>query len=238
MKRIAIITGGSGSLGLELIKRYLDNNYIVYAIHNSNKINIENDNLFKYKYDLENEKEFTILIKDLKKKITDKSQISFIHASGIYSKSNIEDFDYEEFNKFINVNTISFLCLYSKLFNVIKKASLCNIVLISSNLTKRLNKGSMYYVLSKSMNNQIVKQIAYEHGSHNILANAIAPGMFISNMNKDYDKDKLKIIENNIPIKKLLTATDLANYIVNFTENNLYITGEIITIDGGNTLGY
>lgn len=238
MKKIAIITGGSGSLGLELIKMYLDNNYTVYAIHNSNSITIENDDLFKYKYDLENEKEFTILINDLKKKITDKSHISFIHASGIYSKSNIENFNYEEFNKFININTISFLCLYSKLFNVLKKAKLCNIILISSNLTKRLNKGSLYYVLSKSMNNQIVKQIAYEHGKYNILANAIAPGMFLSNMNKDYDTDKFKTIENNIPIKKLLTATDLANYIVNFTENNLYVTGEIITIDGGNTLGY
>ena len=238
MNKIAIITGGSGSLGLELIKKYLENNYLVYSIYNNNEITIEDNNLFKYQYDLEKEKEFELLLKDITKSMNNKSVVSFVHASGIYSKCNIEDFNYEEFSKFMNINTISFLSLYSKIFNVIKQAKLCNIVLISSNLTKRLNKGSMYYVLSKSMNNQIVKQIAYEHGEFNILANALAPGMFMSNMNKDYDKKKLKVIQNNIPIKKILTAKDLAKQIVSFTDTNQYITGEVITIDGGNTLGY
>lgn len=238
MNKIAIITGGSGSLGLELIQQYLDKEYIVYAIYNSKEIPIENHHLLKYSYDLEKETDFNEIVQDVQKNIDSDSLVAIVSAAGIYGKSNIEDFQYEECYKYMNINSFSFLSLYSKLFPIIKNSSLCNVVLISTNLLKRLNKGSIYYGLSKSLNNQIIKHIAYEHGEFHILANAIAPGMFISNMNKDMEPQKIENITQNIPIKKMLKACDLASYIVNFTEQNQYITGEIITIDGGNTLGY
>lgn len=238
MNKVAIITGGSGTLGLDLINDFLSKGYCVFALFNNNSINIDNINLYKYKYNFNDEKEYSLLINDLINCINSNTIISIVHAAGKYGKCKVENFDFNECYKYFSINTLSFLCLYSKLFNLIKKSYRCNILLISSNLTSRINKGSLYYELSKSMNNQIVKHIAYEHGKYNILANAIAPGMFLSNMNAGTDNIKLNSIIENIPIKRMLTSSDLSSFIVNFLDSNKFITGEIITMDGGNTIGY
>ena len=62
--------------------------------------------------------------------------------------------------------------------------------------------------------------------------------MFISNMNRDTSKEKIKMIENNIPIGRLGKASEIANHIFNFTDSNTLINGETIIMDGGNTIGY
>ncbi|MBR4177825.1 MAG: SDR family oxidoreductase [Bacilli bacterium] len=238
MKRIALIVGSSGSLGSELIKKYLDNDYTVYALYNSHKISIYNKKLMPLKYDLTVEKKFLELKKELKGHVNSDSQVSIIYAPGIYYKVDIENYNEEELFNNIKINVTGFLNIYKSIFEYLKESKITNIVLIGSNLLERKNIGSLYYVLSKGMQTQLVKQLAYEHGKYNILFNQISPGMFISNMNSNMDNEKIEKIENNIPIKRIGTANEIANFIYEFTSTNTLITGEEIVMDGGNTIGY
>ena len=238
MKRIALIVGSSGSLGSELIKKYLDNDYTVYALYNSHKISIYNKKLMPLKYDLTVEKKFLELKKELKGHVNSDSQVSIIYAPGIYYKVDIENYNEEELFNNIKIIVTGFLNIYKSIFEYLKESKITNIVLIGSNLLERKNIGSLYYVLSKGMQTQLVKQLAYEHGKYNILFNQISPGMFISNMNSNMDNEKIEKIENNIPIKRIGTANEIANFIYEFTSTNTLITGEEIVMDGGNTIGY
>ena len=238
MNKILILFGSSGSLGKELIKHFLKNDYTIYAIYNEHKIKTRNKNIIKYKYDLLHELNFEELINSLSTTINKKSEVSIIYTSGIYYKINIEDFTEEELLTNLKINVIGFINFFKKSINLLKKANLTNVILIGTNLLHRKNKGSLYYVLSKGMQTQLIKQLAYEYGEFNILFNQISPGMFISNMNKSTTKNKIKMISQNIPIRRLCTKEEISKFIYNFINNNTLITGEEIIIDGGNTIGY
>lgn len=237
-KNIAIVVGASGSLGYELTCEYLKNNYIVYAIYNSHEIDLESDNLYKFKYDLEKETEYIDLKNKLESESDSNTKISIVYAAGVHSRNYIENYDEEEYIKNMRINTTGFIYIFKNIVDTIKKVQSSNIVLIGTNLLSRKNRGGLYYVMSKGMQKELVKQIAYEYGEYNILINQLSPGMFLSNMNASMDKEKIKNIENNIPIKRIGNAKELANFIVNFTETNTLITGVEITLDGGNTIGY
>ena len=235
--KIALVVGASGTLGSEIIDELLIKEYDVYGLYNSHIPNINNKHFFPYKYDLNVDNNYDKLVTKLNSydKVT---SFIVIYASGIYSKCKIEEFDSHEFIKYLNINSLGFMNLYKNIFNFIKKCNITNIILIGSNLLKHKNKGSIYYNLSKSLQEQIVKQVAYEHGVYNVLINQISPGIFISNMNSNIDEEKLNNIKNNIPLKRISNSKEIAKFICNFCINNTFITGETILMDGGNTIGY
>lgn len=78
----------------------------------------------------------------------------------------------------------------------------------------------------------MTKALAKEVGPSNIKVNAIAPGAINTDMNKELSEQELKEIENEIPIGRIGDAKDIANCVKALIENE-YITGQVITVDGG-----
>ena len=237
-RKIAIIVGASGSLGTELVRTYLKNKYHVIAITNTHDVDVTSSNITRFKYNLVKEKDYTELVDVLEEEVNKNSEINIIYAPGVYYKVNIEDFDEKKLNENIKINVVGFIHIYKAIFNILKRVNITNVVLIGTNLLVRKNKGSLYYTLSKGMQRELVKQLSYEHSQYNILFNQISPGMFISHMNDKTPKEKIKEIEQNIPIKRLGTKEELALSIYHFASTNTLVTGEEILMDGGNTIGY
>ena len=75
------------------------------------------------------------------------------------------------------------------------------------------------------------KSLALEVAARNITVNAVAPGFIDSDMTKDLDKDSLVPL---IPTKRFGKPEEVAA-LVGFliSENARYITGEVISINGG-----
>ena len=235
-KKIAIIVGASGSLGTELVDVYLKNKYHVIAISNTH--DVKRDNIMKFKYDLTKDNDYIELFNYLKKEINKSTKMDIIYTSGIYYKTDILDFDENKLNENIKVNVVGFINIYQRIFELLKKVQITNIILIGTNLLARKNMGSLYYVLSKGMQRELIKQLSYEHSKYNILFNQLSPGMFLSNMNDKTSLEKIKKIEKNIPLGRIGTKEEIANFIFQFASTNTLITGEEIIIDGGNTIGY
>lgn len=240
MKSVIIITGASGTLGKNIIRNYLNKNNIIFYIYNKNKEYFKSDNVVYFNYDLSKNNDYAELIQSFNKITSDdvKYNIIFYHCAGIYIKEKILEANDANFYDMINIHSKSFVDIYIKIFPFIKKANSTKISLINTNLLRLTNVGSLYYNMSKSMQREIVRQIAYENGEHNILINSLMLGFFKSNLNKSISKTKLNSIKNNIPLHRIPTAKEISKIIVRFTESNSFITGENIVIDGGNTLGY
>lgn len=82
----------------------------------------------------------------------------------------------------------------------------------------------------------LTRQLALELAPHNVQVNSIAPGFFPSEMTRSVitDLDSLSYTLSRIPMKRIGTTEDLKG-VIRFLASKAsdYITGQVITVDGG-----
>ena len=91
------------------------------------------------------------------------------------------------------------------------------------------------YSLTKFGLTGITKALAHELGPDGILVNAVAPGYVNTEMTrKNVPPDELERLYAEIPLRRLAGPEEIAK-LVRFliSEENTYITGQAIVIDGG-----
>jgi len=108
------------------------------------------------------------------------------------------------------------------------------IINISSVVGRVGNAGQSNYAAAKGGIIAFTKSIAREMGSRNITANAVAPGFIVTEMTNKLPQERRESMLAMIPLQRLGQPEDVAE-LVGFlaTERAGYITGQVITIDGG-----
>jgi 3-oxoacyl-[acyl-carrier protein] reductase len=96
------------------------------------------------------------------------------------------------------------------------------------------NIGQSNYSASKGGLIAFTKTVAREMGSRNITVNAVAPGFIITGMTDKLPPERKEAILAMIPLRRFGQPQDVAE-LVGFlaSERASYITGQVITIDGG-----
>ena len=91
--------------------------------------------------------------------------------------------------------------------------------------------GQTNYSAAKAAIIGATKALAQEVGRRGITVNAVAPGFIKTDMTEDIDEKQFKAM---IPVKRFGTAEEVA-HLVGFlaSPNSSYITGEVISINGG-----
>ena len=105
------------------------------------------------------------------------------------------------------------------------------IVAISSVSGLTGNRGQVNYSASKAGIIGAVKSLARETAKRNITVNCVAPGVIESDMTNEIPLDTIKEM---IPMKRAGSAKEVAsavNYL--FSEDAAYITGQVISVNGG-----
>ena len=112
------------------------------------------------------------------------------------------------------------------------------IINISSLAAEHVNKGQANYVASKGAINAFTRALATELAARNVTVNAIAPGFIETDMSQAVRNAAGDAIKKMIPAKRFGTPEDIAELAV-FLAGPLasYITGQVITVDGGLGLG-
>ncbi|KAF3637005.1 3-oxoacyl-[acyl-carrier-protein] reductase, chloroplastic [Capsicum annuum] len=97
------------------------------------------------------------------------------------------------------------------------------------------NAGQANYSAAKAGVIGLTKSVAKEYASRNITVNAVAPGFIASDMTAQLSEDIEKKILQSIPLGRYGQPEDVAG-LVEFLALNpaaSYITGQVLTIDGG-----
>ena len=89
------------------------------------------------------------------------------------------------------------------------------------------------YSASKGGVNALTKALAKELAPSNIQVNAIAPGVIDTAMNHCLSTEDLDTLKNEIPADRLGTPEEVADLAWQLVNAPAYLTGQIITIDGG-----
>lgn len=144
----------------------------------------------------------------------------------------------EQWDAVINVNLRSVFCMTKEVSAIMLRQKKGSIINISSIVGIQGNYGQANYAASKSGIIGFTRSVAAELGSRNIRVNAVAPGFIETPMTATLPEDIVKGWQKQIPLVRFGKAEDVANTVLYLaSELSSYITGHVISCDGGMARG-
>jgi 3-oxoacyl-[acyl-carrier protein] reductase len=112
------------------------------------------------------------------------------------------------------------------------------IINLSSVAAEHVNLGQTNYAASKGAINAFTRALAVELASRNVTVNAIAPGFIETDMSEAVRNKAGDLIKKFIPMRRIGQPADVARVAVFLaSEDATYLTGQVLTVDGGLSLG-
>jgi 3-oxoacyl-[acyl-carrier protein] reductase len=114
-----------------------------------------------------------------------------------------------------------------------------NIVNIASVIAYGASKGTAAYAVAKAGVVQLTKALALEWSFRGVRVNAIAPGWFLTDINREYlASEQGKALTREIPVGRFGDEGDLDGALLLLaSEAGGYISGATIVVDGGQVVG-
>ena len=163
-----------------------------------------------------------------------------VNNAGIYKVTPIESVEEGEWDRIMDINLKGqFLCAKAVEEQMVKQKS-GKIINIASVAGEFAFAQSAAYNSSKAGVILFTKTLALELAKDNIQVNAIAPGVFETPMTSGLMKDEgfQGMIKNRIPLGRSGEPNEVVGAAVFLASDaSSYVTGSVVTIDGGWTAG-
>lgn len=156
-----------------------------------------------------------------------------INNAGCSNIGLITDLSDEEWFKILNTNLSSafFMCRQVLPHMVHEKSG--RIINISSIWGNSGASCEAAYSATKGGLNSLTKALAKELAPSGISVNAVACGMIDTQMNSCFSKEEICDICSDIPIGRMASPEETADFITLLLKAPLYMTGQVIGFDGG-----
>lgn len=160
-----------------------------------------------------------------------------VNNAGITRDGLIARMSEEDFDAVIDVNLKgTFNCCKVAAKHMMKQRSGA-IINMSSIVGIGGNAGQVNYAASKAGVIGITKSLAKELARRNVTVNAVAPGFIATDMTDALTEDQQEAITSQIGLGRLGEAADVAGLVAFLASPAAsYITGQVISIDGGLSL--
>ena len=238
--RKIIITGGATRIGAAIARKLSGPNIEILIQYNKSKLKAE-----KLKKELSNKGSKVYLVKgDLSEETDIKKIIKFaklklkffdclVNNASVFENDKLENFSLDSWSKHIRTN-LRAPALLSKEFAKNVKGKNNNILNIIDQRVFKLTPYFFSYTLSKTGLYTLTKTSAMSL-SPNIRVNAIAPGPTIKNQRQSEKHFKKQYLAT--PLKRQVDVEQICNA-VDFFIKNRSITGQVISIDSGQSLNW
>ncbi len=237
--KIAVITGGTRGIGLEIVRTFEENGAKV-ILFGSKKESVEKalETLKKENRGVDgyypNLSDFEEVEKTMDEIVQKYGKIDIlVNNAGISANKKIEQTSSKEFEDIMSLNV-------NALFNTIKatvphmKEAGGGVILNTSSMVSLYGQPSgVGYPTSKFAVNGLTKSLARELAPANIRVNAVAPGITNTDMVANLPKEMIEPLIKSIPLGRMGEPRDVANAFL-FLASDLasYVTGEILSVDG------
>lgn len=163
-----------------------------------------------------------------------------VNNAGIIAEPNLIDLEEDEWDRVLDTNLKGAWLVAREAVKAIVAAGKTggSVINIASILSVCAQKGTGPYAASKAGLVQMTRTMALEWARFGVRVNAIAPGYFGSDMADEYlATDHGKAMLKRIPLRRLGDGADLRAPILMLAgEGSAYMTGSVITVDGGHSM--
>ncbi|HLC60538.1 MAG TPA: SDR family oxidoreductase [Candidatus Nanoarchaeia archaeon] len=235
--KVALITGSSRGIGLEIAKTLYRNNYSVSLI-SRNKDELQRSfgkskNALFIKCDVSSVDDIKSAVAQTIKRF---GRIDIlVNNAGVNLRTDFMHTTKEEWNEVINTNLTSVFFISQFVGNIMLKQKGGSIINISSVLGIKADSVSVQYGVSKGAIITLTKYLAKTFAP-NISVNCIAPGFVNTGWHSDKSPERIQSIIERIPMKRFAEPKEVAQLAFFLASQGRYITGETIIMDGGYSL--
>lgn len=156
-----------------------------------------------------------------------------VNNAGVSYIGLLMDMSYDEWQQVLASNLNGcFLTCRNALPGMVhrKKGKIINISSVWGNVGASME---VAYSASKGAVNAFTKALAKELGPSNIQVNAIACGVIDTDMNRCFNEEERQALIEEIPADRMGQPEEVAQLVLQLCTGNDYLTGQIITLDGG-----
>lgn len=242
--KVAIVTGSSRGIGKACALRLAKDGFTVvinYSHSESEAKNVLNEiesfggSGMIYRADVSKLDEVKAMMRDVSKTY---GQIDvLVNNAGIVRDEYLLMLNPETLDKCFDLNVKGyFYCAQQAVLKMFRKKS--GVVINMSSVSGILAlAGQSVYSATKGAVNSLTQTMAKELAPYGIRVNAVAPGFIETEMLNALSDEKKQEYLNAIPMHRLGTVEDVANVVSMLAfDAASYITGQIITVDGGISL--
>jgi 3-oxoacyl-[acyl-carrier protein] reductase len=153
-----------------------------------------------------------------------------------WKPKDLESLSLDDWDRVFNVNVRGLFQVTRAAIPLLRKGEQPCIVNTASIVGLRPGPQPLPYAASKAAVANLTKTLAWNLGPE-IRVNAVAPGWmegdWMRRMLKDKYEDLMGKRAKATPLKRCVTADDVAESMMSLIQGNRFVTGEIIVIDGG-----
>lgn len=250
MRKKVIVLGGSSGIGKAISERFAKDGWLVMVVSSNpgavQKVvdNLEGEGHMAAQADVSSDEQ----MENLKELVQEKFATFhvLINSIGISKSIAVLDSDFSEWDRSLQVMLYGAVRACRALVPLMEGGG--RIIHITSIHHERVANGSSAYGMAKAAITQLTRSLAVELAPRNILANTIAPGFVDTPMSvkadgkNELDSDWFKdnyIKYNHLPLKRAGRPEEVAGVAWFLAGSDAsYITGTVVTVDGGLTITF
>ena len=239
--RVALVTGASGGLGLRFAQVLAANGASVALVaRRTDKLNAA-----KAKVEKAGGKavaiEADVLDRAAMNRAFDRAEAALgavtilVNNAGVAHSTRATDLTEEEWRRIVGTNLDAvFFWAQEGARRMLKANAKGAIVNIASVLGFGVSKGTIAYATAKAGVIQMTKALGLELAFKGVRVNAIAPGWFVTDINREYLEGAGKALTRDIPVGRFGRDGDLDGALLLLvSEAGAYMAGTTIVVDGG-----
>ena len=243
--KTALVTGGGSGIGFAIAEKFTKQNITTIIVgRDEQKLHRAKEKLGDLCkplcFDLTNLTTIPALINEIEKTYGDIHIL--VNNAGINLKKDFIEVTDEEFQRILLTNVTAVFTLSREVVKKMLKKKYGCIINISSMAAHYGLPKVIAYTASKSAIEGMTKAMAVELSPKGIRVNCIAPGFIATDMSAkalDSDPQRKQRAISRTPVGKLGEPADISEAALFLASDGAkYITGVILPVDGGNSIGF
>lgn len=243
--KVVLVTGGASGIGFAIAKAFAGNDSKVVIVgRNEDKLNSAVNELggkaAAIPFDLSELAKLPELVEKINSRFGEIDVL--VNNAGINLKKDAKDVSNEEYEKIIATNQTAVFALSREVSRSMTARGTGSIIMISSMASQYGIPKVVAYTAAKSAVEGMTRELAVEWSPFGVRVNCIAPGFIATEMSAkalNGDSERKRKVLSRTPMNRLGEPSEVANAALFLASaQSSFITGVILPVDGGNSIGF